>query len=406
MELIKVGADRVLDILQIDAWAFPSQYPPEQSAQWPQPLDLDRSYGIEDPDRPGRLIAFHSSFGFSGTPIPGGRLDVAGLSWVSVHPEFRRKGILRQMMAEHFAHCGQRGEAISMLFSAEPEIYGRFGYGVAAREVSCLVPRGAKFREVSTAGLTVRIEELDLAVHAATLASLAAQVERPAQVSRQLPAHQAAFCSNDPSRRGDFESLRIMLVERGGTPVGYALFRRKTSWEHEIPKGTVQVREVVAEEPAVAAVLWQRLTDLDLTTEVETPSLPLDDPLLNLLVDLRTASARFSDNIWARLIDVPTALAARSYLAEFDVVLEVRDNLLPSNAGRWRLQTGAAKVERTAAAPDLSLDVGELGAAYFGGVKLAELAAAGLVQEHTPGSLATASTAFGWLRAPAASWIF
>jgi len=50
--------------------------------------------------------------------------------------------------------------------------------------------------------------------------------------------------------------------------------------------------------------------------------------------------------------------------------------------------------------------VRELGAAYLGGVSLIELAAAGLVTELTPGSLVSASLAFGWHRAPVSNWVF
>ena len=55
---------------------------------------------------------------------------------------------------------------------------------------------------------------------------------------------------------------------------------------------------------------------------------------------------------------------------------------------------------------DLSLDVRELGAAYLGGRSLAALASAGLIVEHRPGALPTASTAFGWPVAPLCDWVF
>ncbi len=67
--------------------------------------------------------------------------------------------------------------------------------------------------------------------------------------------------------------------------------------------------------------------------------LPLDDPLLALLVDPRGALPRLGDNLWVRLLDVPTALTARRYCAPVDAVLEVSDDLLPANAGRCRLTT-------------------------------------------------------------------
>jgi predicted acetyltransferase len=137
--------------------------------------------------------------------------------------------------------------------------------------------------------------------------------------------------------------------------------------------------------------------------------LAVDDPMLSLLVDVRSAQARWQDNLWLRIIDLPGALASRRFQAGLDVVLEVTDDLCPDNAGRWRLRSeafGEPQVTRTDGPAGLALDVRELGAAYLGGTSLVELAGAGLVSEQTPGALRTASVAFGWSKAPVAGWIF
>jgi len=63
-------------------------------------------------------------------------------------------------------------------------------------------------------------------------------------------------------------------------------------------------------------------------------------------------------------------------------------------------------VTATQDAPDLTLDVRELGAAYLGGRSLTALASAGLIVEHRTGALLRASNAFGWPVAPLCSWIF
>jgi len=210
-------------------------------------------------------------------------------------------------------------------------------------------------------------------------------------------------------RKADFETLRFLVVERDGEPVGYALFRRKFAWATGGPAGTVRVVEVAAEEPAIAHAVWSRLFDFDLTTEVITPSLAPDDPLLSMLVDYRATQPRTQDNVWARLVDVGAALAGRRYQSDVEVVLDVTDAVLPQNAGRWLVRAtalGEPEVVRTDRAADLALDVRELGAAYLGGVSLIELAAAGLVTELTPGSLVPASLAFGWHRAPVSNWVF
>ncbi len=119
--------------------------------------------------------------------------------------------------------------------------------------------------------------------------------------------------------------------------------------------------------------------------------------------------------MWVRLIDVPRALAARRYSAPADVVIEVRDRELPANEGRWRLVTAtsashggglAADCSPTAAAPDLTLDVAELGAAYLGGTRLATLAGAGLVTESRPGAVRELTAAMAWDPAPWCPMIF
>ena len=56
--------------------------------------------------------------------------------------------------------------------------------------------------------------------------------------------------------------------------------------------------------------------------------------------------------------------------------------------------------------PDLACDIRALGAAYLGGTSLDALATAGRVREVRPGTLATASIAFGWHRVPSAIEVF
>ena len=94
----------------------------------------------------------------------------------------------------------------------------------------------------------------------------------------------------------------------------------------------------------------------------------------------------------------------------------MRDEILPSNACRWRLTTtgdgprggaglAASCVPATSAA-DLALDVTELGAAYLGGTRLGALAEAGLVTELRPGAVRQLSAAMSWDPAPWCPLVF
>lgn len=402
---VDLPPDRRGDVLALDTWAFPSSVDDDALLAMPSPLTWDRARGVEADD--GELVAMHASYPFSRFPVPGARIPVAGLTWVGVHPAHRRRGLLRAMIHDHVTRSLGRGEAVSALWAAEPAIYGRFGYGLAAYDVRLTVPRGAALRPVPGADtVRVRLERLEER-HGDLVQALHGAVDRPGWATRETPELRAAYLDDPSAFRDGAEALRIAVAERDGRPVGYALFRRKSSWEAAGPRGTVRVRDVVVEDAAVARALWGVLLDLDLMAKVDA-WVPLDDPLLHLLLDLRATEPRLGDNVWVRLLDVPAALAARRYVTDVDVVLEVRDDLVPSNARRWRLEGGTdgATVTPVESAPDLVLDVRELGAAYLGGPSLASLAAAGLVREERTGALAQAATAFGWPVPPGCSWVF
>ena len=230
---------------------------------------------------------------------------------------------------------------------------------------------------------------------------------------------------DDPAEERQGRSpLRCLLAADGdGDGVrGYALYRSTPRWEEGtvLPDGVIDVWELIAADPAAGAALWRDLLSRDLVGSVTADLRPVDDPLLYQLYDSRRARVRVADNLWVRIIDLPTALARRAYSSPVDVVLEVTDGLLSANAGRWRLRAagpggaagvagaagGAADCARTDEPADIALDVRELGAAYLGGTRLAALAAAGLVSELRPGAVGGLSTAMSWDPTPWCPRIF
>src|SRR5690606_8081233 len=121
--LVDVPADRKDDITSVNTWGFASSTSPEQRAQLSWPLDFSRTRGVE---HDGELVAFHASYEFAQHPVPGARIPISGLTWVSVHPGHRRRGLLSAMINDHFARSLGRGEAVSALWASEMTIYGRF----------------------------------------------------------------------------------------------------------------------------------------------------------------------------------------------------------------------------------------------------------------------------------------
>ena len=149
------------------------------------------------------------------------------------------------------------------------------------------------------------------------------------------------------------------------------------------------MREIVAATEEAHAALWRILLALDLVDTVRAVR-PVDDPLPEQLTDARRVrTTGLRDGMWARILDVPAALAARRYSVELDVVLEVRDPFL-DRGGRFRLRGGpdGAQCDRVDAAGDaIGIGMAALATLLFGGRRAGTLASAGLVQAPDEASL-------------------
>jgi len=405
--LVPLGQDRREEMLELDQWAFAFAETQADSDAALTGFEWDRTVAAE---LDGTLAGVHSVYSLR-LPVPGGEVPVAGLTWVAVHPQHRRRGVLTAMMRHHLTSVHEGGEAVSALWAAEPAIYGRFGYGLATLGMRLRLARGVGLHDVpGSEDLHVTFAHAEAERHTEVVHRVFDRVRehRPGMVSRpgDLAARQLA---DPPVWREGSETLRLLLVsDAAGDPRGYALFRRKEKWEDAGPRGEVMVREAHAVDAAAARALWGRLSDLDLMATLRTDSRPLDDPLLHLLADPRAATPTVSDGLWVRLVDVAEALAGRRYTREVDVVLAVEDPLCPWNTGRFRLAGGpdGASCEPTPDPADLAVDVRALGSAYLGGQTLAGLHGAGRVTELRPGALAAASAALAWPVTPYCGWTF
>jgi predicted acetyltransferase len=132
----------------------------------------------------------------------------------------------------------------------------------------------------------------------------------------------------------------------------------------------------------------------------------MDEPLRWLLADSRAFTVTgMGDWLWVRLLDVPRALAGRTYSTAGDVVLEVTDTFPTPSTVRFALRAGEvgsrnADCTATTGPADLALEADGLAAAYLGGVSFVALAAAGRVRELRTGAVERASRMFSTSTAP------
>ncbi|GHC79477.1 UPF0256 protein [Nocardiopsis terrae] len=372
-------------------------------------LGYERLLVAVDDGEGEEVIGTANHFPFEMT-MPGGPVPVAGVTGVGVWPTHRRRGVLSSLMRRQLADIHADGVRYAALWASEGSIYERFGYGSACTELSTSVsrphgtlradaPRDPALRVVLREPERVRAD-LER-VHAAVAATQVGQFRRTGPWwDRSL--------RDDAAQRGGRSPLVAAVVGGQDGPAGYALYRTRNRWADDGAQGEVHVQEITATTPAAWTALFEHLFSRDLVVRTVFDSLPADCPLHHLLTDRGRAVAQHHPSLWVRLVDMVGALSERPYAAPFEAVLEVTDRYAPWNAGRWRLKAGAegARVEPADGAPDLSLDVHHLGAAHLGQAPLTGYLRAGLITEHTPGTVDALDTALHRFDAPFCGVVF
>jgi predicted acetyltransferase len=399
------------DFLNVDEHAFnTSPWTEEDRRVGLARFEFDRTLAAFDGPTP---VGVTMCYSFRLT-VPGPEmLPAAGVTFVAVMPTYRRRGVLSSLMRRQLADVRDRGEPLAILWASEAVIYGRYGYGRASWHLDFTIRRGEGGLTAAAAsaadGLRLRIAEPEAALPALAKVYDAVLATRPGMFGR-TDAWWRVMIYDPAEQRHGAGPLRCLLAEDASGPRGYALYSGTDTWSDFLPENVLTVRELMAADPGASAALCTDLLSRDLTTEFRLSRRPADDPLQYQLADPRRTRPQLHDNLWVRIVDVPRALAGRRYACPVDVVLEVRDEILPANAGRWRLTTGgeapggglaASCVPAPAGSPaDLALDVTELGAAYLGGTRLGAMAGSGLVTELRPGATRQLSAALAWDPAP------
>ena len=349
-----------------------------------------------------RVVGGAGAFPFELT-VPGGQLGCGGVTVVGVYPTHRRRGVLTSMMRAQLEDIRDRGEPLAALWASEEPIYRRFGYGLASLGCEMALQRGYHgLRVPPNPAASVRLVSLEEAKELLPPIYDRIRLATPGMYARTPAWWEGRILDDPPDRREDGSAKNAALLELDGTPAGYALYRVISKWEAGQNVGHVRVLEAMAEEAELE--LWRFLFGLDWVETFRGGHLPTDHPLLHGLTYPRRLRLRIGDQLWLRLVDVGAALSARSYAGADTLVLDVSDDFLPENAGRWRIASGTA--ERTDESPDLALGVVELASLYLGGFTATELTRAGLVRELTEGAAARANRLFATPRKPWTPEIF
>ena len=319
--------------------------------------------------------------------VPGGRqLPTRGITWVSVAPTHRRRGVLRSMFTALHAHIESTGAPLAALTASEAGIYNRFGYGPATfSEGITLDRRFARFRpEVPDNG---GVSIVDIKAASTLLPEIYDRwrLQTPGAQVRPQPLWDHMFA--DPSEDRDGASGLFFLTHADG----YIAYRHTSEGRDSIAR----IDEFVTITEDAHAALWRTICGLDLVTRIETRQHPAD-PLRLMLTDYRLArTTTRSDRLWLRIMDVPAALEAREYAADLDTVIKVEDPFLKAG-GTFALQVkdGKATCTATDAVPAITMPSDVLSSLYLGEHQAKTFAAAHRLHASDPQEIRNFDFAF------------
>ena len=318
--------------------------------------------------------------------VPGGAvLPVAGVTLVAVAPTHRRRGILRAMYTELHNRIAAANYPIAGLTASEGGIYGRFGYGPATIEADISVGRRfARFRD--DAPDPGRIRMVKPADQRDDLEEIYERwrVSTPGGLIRPQALWDELLADRERERRGGTQWFALLH------PDGYAMYRVFGD-----DPMFVRVGEFTTATTDAHVALCRALLGLDLMEKVIFSTHPAD-PLPYLLADQRVARLTHQeDDLWLRIMDIPTALEARSYQAELSTVIEISDGFR-SDGGRFVLQItdGKARCTQTDAAAEVQMDLDVLGSLFLGAHRASAFAAANRLRSNNFGLIQRLDAAF------------
>jgi predicted acetyltransferase len=360
-------------ITDLDGASFGFRMTDEELADARTLLDLDRFLVATDADR---IIGVTGDYPFTMT-VPGGQLEVPGVTWVSVDATYRRTGVLSALMRRQLDELREAGYSCAILTASEGGIYRRFGYGTSSQMRKTAVSR--RRVRLLEAGDARAVSRASAGEARKAMPEIHERWRRqtPGALSRSDALWDYLTLDHEHQRMGMSAMFYLLHAD------GYLAYRMKTDWNDGDPSHLCWITDYVIASATAHRDLWQVLLGLDLVGSIESYRIPIDDPIQFLVDDPRQIrTTHLDDGVWVRPLDVPAMMTGRRYAIDVDVVLGLADPTFGD--GRWRLVGGpdGASCSSTSAAADVELDAAALGSVYLGGVRLEHLLRAGRGRAH------------------------
>ncbi len=278
----------------------------------------------------GGLAFYRMGQWFGGKPIP-----CAGFSAVAISPTDRGTGACAELLASVLRELHSEGVPIASLYASTQYLYRTVGFEQAGTQTNYSMPIGS-----------IHCSDRSLPVHRF--------VSPPLEPLKSVAEARAAV-SNGNLQRTDGLWQRLLepydcdgtisyIIGELDSPQGYAVFR-PGSRDRGVPQSLIST-DVAALTGAAARRLLTLVRDhRSMCDSFEWFGPPND--LLAFFAKEQFVKVKAIMRWLLRIVDLPCALSQRGYDpgVNGELHLEIRDDLLPENRGRWILRVEGGKGE-------------------------------------------------------------
>ncbi|MWC28350.1 GNAT family N-acetyltransferase [Paenibacillus sp. MMS18-CY102] len=258
--------------------------------------------------------------------INGKAFAMGGLAGVSTWPEYRRQGLVSQLLCHSLETMRQAGQTISMLHPFEFSFYRKFGWELYTEYRKYTIPTALMPRRQQTSGTIERLA--------------AADADRLAAVYEPY----AARYNGTLSRTEEWWTNRIFVRKKGqaalyiaenGQAQGYVLY--------DVKDMKMTVNELVYWNEEARRALWTFLSNHDSMVKEVVVWAPSDDDLPYLLDNPRIQQ-EVIPYFMARIVDVEAFINQYAFTSTgcaHEWIIQLTDPHAPWNEGSFVIRVDA-----------------------------------------------------------------
>lgn len=262
--------------------------------------------------------------------IHGEEIDMGGIAAVATWPEYRRQGIIKQLLYESLVEMKKQGQVISFLHPFSFAFYRKYGWEYTFNQKHYKVPIKDFNKAWGTHGYVRRVHD-NLPLLQKIYQTYAKRYN--GMLARDEHRWRYHVLSED--------LITVVAYNESGEAEGYLMFQVKNR--------LFTVKEIVATTLNGWKLLLEFIANHDSMVEEVKMIVPENDQL-SLLLDNPRFEQRIYPYFMARIVDVPTFLEAYPFQGHGEVLelsLAIQDDFFPENSGIYQLSCNGGNVNIT-----------------------------------------------------------